>query len=144
MEKQTIFSMKKRIFLVFALLFFSLFMFNIVSAANLIVFNNTNASHYYFVVNGSTGNVGVGTATPTRALDVRGMANFSGTIWLNNNTDVISNLTVLNNFWNSNTTIWNAINGVNSSSGTNTTATYVPYVGATKNTVLGNLEQCWM
>ncbi len=253
MEKQINFSMKKRIFLVFALLFFSLFIFDIVSAANLIVFNNSNSAQNYFVVNGSTGgvgigtatpglsngyakldligsasnangphiklttntdaypvlqglgwthdnvalsfdsyydgswrsadvgsnfqiykindafrfrydsgiaagsavtweegialtstgNVGIGTGTPSRTLDVRGMGNFSGTIWLNNNTDVISNLTVLNNFWNSNATIWAAINagaGTYNSSYqtiTNTSSTYVPYVGALTNVNLG-------
>lgn len=34
------------------------------------------------------GNVGIGTATPTRLLDVRGAGNFSSTIYINNGTDV--------------------------------------------------------
>jgi len=37
-----------------------------------------------------SGNVGIGTSTPTQALDVRGEGNFSGTIFINNGTDISS------------------------------------------------------
>ncbi len=86
----------------------------------------------------SNGSVGIGTTTPSATLDVRGAGNFSGDVIIRNSTSLISNLTVLNNFWNSNTTIWNAINSVNSSSGTNATSTYVPYLGASKAVNLGS------
>jgi len=32
--------------------------------------------------------VGIGTTTPSRALDVRGVGNFSGTVYINNGTDL--------------------------------------------------------
>ena len=35
-----------------------------------------------------TGNVGIGTTAPSQALDVRGQGNFSGTIYINNATDI--------------------------------------------------------
>jgi hypothetical protein len=36
----------------------------------------------------ASGNVGIGTSTPSTNLDVRGLGNFSGTIYINNDTDV--------------------------------------------------------
>ncbi len=40
------------------------------------------------VINISSRNVGIGTTTPSNTLDVRGTGNFSGTIYINNGTDV--------------------------------------------------------
>jgi hypothetical protein len=36
----------------------------------------------------NNGYIGIGTSTPSRTLDVRGVGNFSGTIYINNNTDI--------------------------------------------------------
>lgn len=44
---------------------------------------NTNGDSYL-----TGGNVGIGTNTPSMALDVRGSGNFSGTVYVNNGTDV--------------------------------------------------------
>ena len=55
----------------FSLIFLTLFSFTLVSAANFIVYNNSNPSQTpYFVVNGSTGNIGIGTPSPARLLDL--------------------------------------------------------------------------
>jgi len=42
------------------------------------------------VVIDNSGNVGIGTTSPSHKLDVRGIGNFSGTVYINNGTDVSS------------------------------------------------------
>ena len=72
----------------------------------------------------SSGNIGIGTNNPSRALDVRGVGNFSGTVYVNNGTDILSYV--------------NTVTAGNSSGGsTNLTSSFVPYVGANKNVNLG-------
>jgi len=59
----------------------------------------TNGTAIY---NSSVSQVGIGTATPTRALDVRGAGNFSSTIFINNGTDLALyayNQTIMNNIF---------------------------------------------
>jgi hypothetical protein len=46
------------------------------------------ASAYKLWVEKTTGNVGIGTTAPSQTLDVRGQGNFSGTIYINNATDI--------------------------------------------------------
>ena len=48
----------------------------------------SDASDNAFFVNGNSSRVGIGTNNPTRILDVRGNANFSGTVYINNETDI--------------------------------------------------------
>jgi len=64
------------------------------------IYSNGTGNNYFL------GNVGIGTTSPTKMLDVRGSGNFSGTIFLNNVTDIS---TYLRNFtldtynnWNTN------------------------------------------
>lgn len=78
---------------------------NVVIGANNFTIN-TNG----LFVNGNSKLVGIGTATPSMALDVRGAGNFSGTVFINNNTDISTFLT-------------------------NVSSSYVPYTGA-----LGNVD----
>lgn len=72
--------------------------------------SNVSTTNSKLMISGSTGNVGIGTVTPSQTLDVRGLGNFSGTIFINNNTDVSLFQTT-----------------------SNTSASYVPYVGAIAN-----------
>ncbi|MEK6913301.1 MAG: hypothetical protein AABW47_01375, partial [Nanoarchaeota archaeon] len=56
----------------------------------------------YQMVMMQTGNVGIGTTTPSQTLDVRGQGNFSGTVWINNNTNLLS-------YWNKNSKTSNVV-----------------------------------
>ncbi len=49
--------------------------------------NEINLSGVVYV-NSTSGEVGIGTTTPSRTLDVRGIGNFSGTIYIDNATDI--------------------------------------------------------
>ncbi len=74
----------------------------IVKEGSMEIGNNLNSSGILFV---NSSNVGIGTTAPTRTLDVRGQGNFSGTIYINNATDIsvwgtlITNLDT-SNYWN--------------------------------------------
>ncbi|MCK5321338.1 hypothetical protein KAJ38_02060, partial [Candidatus Pacearchaeota archaeon] len=59
--------MIKGIILIFCML---LVLSSVVSARSFIVHNASNESDYYFVVNGTSGNVGIGTANPNVKLDI--------------------------------------------------------------------------
>ena len=50
------------------------------------VFKSDDDSSLFTIID--NGNVGLGTTTPSQKLDVRGAGNFSGTIYINNNTDI--------------------------------------------------------
>jgi len=78
-------------------------------------FNNASDNNVVTIL--QNGNLGIGTTTPSRTLDVRGLGNFSGTIYINNATDISLFQTT-----------------------TNTTATYVPYVGANNALNMGNFN----
>ena len=70
--------------------------------------NEVNLSGLVYV-NSTSGNVGIGTTTPTQTLDVRGNGNFSGTIYINNNTDINATFYSINSTLN----IQNLINTTN-------------------------------
>jgi hypothetical protein len=52
----------------------------LVQARSFIVYNVSNAAQTYFIVNGSTGYVGIGTSTPSYPLDVSGSGRISGDV----------------------------------------------------------------
>jgi hypothetical protein len=87
-EKKKIFSKTSKIlfcFLIFVIL------------ASVFVFSTTSISDSLISSVNSTfsGFVGIGTLTPSTTLDVRGIGNFSGTIYINNHTDISTNWTNL-------------------------------------------------
>lgn len=81
--------------------------------------SNVSITDSKLMISGSTGNVGIGTVTPSRALDVRGIGNFSGELYVQNGSAVSP--------W-----LYNQ-----SFDTTNLTVSYVPYVGASKNIFTG-------
>lgn len=83
------------------------------------LFGNPTSNGTSRLVIGNTGNVGIGTTTPSQTLDVRGDGNFSGTVYINNNTNLA---TLVNSSFNQ--TLINSL--------------YVPYTGASGNVNLGN------
>ena len=56
------------------------------TTANLL--NISNTTNPFLFINGSTGYVGIGINNPSSVLDVRGSGNFSGTVFINNATDI--------------------------------------------------------
>ena len=88
----------------------------------------------------SNGFVGIGITNPSRTLDVRGLGNFSGTVYINNATDLATAFisgtnTTINGLVN-NASYLNIFNGSYIDL-TNATASFIPYLGASKNFNLG-------
>jgi len=57
-----------------SLFFIFLFLLAGASARNFTVYNSSNPSTTYFIINGNTGKIGIGTVSPTTKLDVNGTA----------------------------------------------------------------------
>jgi len=93
--------------------------------------NGSNSLNYGLYVSGNnnyfSGKVGIGTLTPSQMLDVRGIGNFSGTIYINNNTDISSWASNISTNWtlyantytdnkitaiNNTANIWSLISGI--------------------------------
>ena len=72
---------KKFLFIVF--MFLIVGTFSLVEARDFSIFNSSNVAQNYFVVNGSTGYVGIGLGSPSYALDVVGDGNFTGNLYSN-------------------------------------------------------------
>ena len=66
-----------------------------------------NFDNQFFNIKRTTGNIGIGTVSPSQKLDVRGKGNFSDTIYIFNNTDISTFKN--NNLWATNgTSIYNS------------------------------------
>ncbi|MBU5678763.1 MAG: tail fiber domain-containing protein [Candidatus Aenigmarchaeota archaeon] len=73
--------MKKTSIKIFLVLFFELILFSyIVEAKSFIVYNASNESQTYFIVNGTSGYVGIGTIAPNFPLHVIGDVGWTGTL----------------------------------------------------------------
>src|SRR3989344_653330 len=119
--------MNKKIFLLTGMLLL-LSNLSFISSLNFNVRNISKSDMSYFFINGSSGNVGIGTASPTAKLDINGSINVSGNmnisgIYLGN--ILLSDWASLNetlrvdsvnsSFLLENTTLWNRANSINSS-----------------------------
>ena len=98
-----------------------------------ISFRSTGSSSPYGVVFSSSGNVGIGTTSPTQALDVNGSAIIRG--GLNMNGNVISNLA--NGSASQDAVTYSQLQAVNNQLNGNISGSYVPYTGANSNVNLG-------
>ncbi len=58
------------------------------------VYSNGTGNNYFL------GNLGIGTTSPSQSLDVRGQGNFSGTVYVNNGTSILSIMTPNASYWN--------------------------------------------
>ncbi len=80
MKKEELNMDKKEFEVLIAFCIFSILMFNFVNAgsASFNIANKTLPSQSYFFVNGTSGNVGIGTTTPVAKLEVNGLGNTYG------------------------------------------------------------------
>jgi len=73
----------KKIILVFVFFVFVLSFLSGVQARNFTIYNSSNPSQTYFIVNGDTGRTGIGTSSPANALNVLGSINATGIFYGN-------------------------------------------------------------
>lgn len=73
---------KLKVFLIISII---IVVITLIAAEDIVI---SGAKGIFFYISNETGNIGIGTENPSAKLDVRGEGNFSGTIYINNNTDV--------------------------------------------------------
>jgi len=102
-----------------------LFLLAGVSARNFTVYNSSNPSITYFIINGDNGRIGIGTATPQNMLNIIGDINATG-IYYGNGSQLVGI---------KGSQINNDLNWINASTAS---GSYIPYIGSNANIVLGN------
>ena len=96
------------------------------NSSDVVASNNITAMNVLGIL-GTGGRVGIGTPNPSMVLDVRGAGNFSGTVYINNATDLSTVLTGTNVAFLNNTQTFAGVNIFNNArfTGTGATATNI-------------------
>ena len=89
------------------------------AARNFTIYNSSNTSKIYFIINGETGKIGVGTGNPLNEFYVEGKGNFTGNVsapWFKGklnasyiqNSPWITSFSETDPYWTANFTLYNS------------------------------------